>query len=785
MTNIHETAYPILPAEPSAAELKASFTPTTAEMRFVRRQSRQESTAVLIMVQLKLLQRLGYFPMLSDVPHIIIDHLRAAFRIRSLPRTRISRYDRSGTRARHQKLLRAYVDIRQLDAGAAQWLTMLASESAQTKVELPDIVNVLIEELIRRRYDSADVAFAGAVGELSVNGSSLGTGPQDLESYSAVSAVSVSPTTNTTYVYAGSVGSCLYVGLPTPSPPVYGGDDDDDDDDDSTPHYRNPTSTPSAPTPNFTSGDAPSSCTLYQQPLDPVSVTYALPQITSISQSSPVLIGSGGSFTVNGSNLSDASNISTPEWNGNNWGSVPTPGSSTESVTFSIPSTATMGNYNFTISNEWGTSNSKTFTVGAPAAHVTSLSPPTWTAGTTFPLIITGTGFGSQPTVTISAPGVTPTTPTTTTSNGMSITLPAVSVAMNTPNEFANVTVQPGYTGSSYICGNCNGGSPNGTDAATVQAVAPSPTINLLNGTTSTPIVGQQISLSVTAPTGLTITTQSWSFSRSADVVAGYNASTASGSVLPVSSTSTTQSTLNFYYIASQSETVTVAVTYDNGEPANATVAFNVQGPSNPNITNTLNSVNVWPAGVAVGGTATGPYLEFGNGGNSAGVTFTGSATLPTDNQGAFTWVQLITAYNASYCVGGCPPSSSLGSGLDSGYPYPFANEANAVDSPGIELVGSNSEEAASFQATMYLMWTPLAATQCNGTSNNPCAIPIPLGSITWGFSGDAINTLSTNAGVSGTTWVLNSCSKGTAGTFVGSTGSSGYPHWLTMFKNQ
>ena len=158
MPNIHETAYPILPAEPSAAELKASFTPTTAEMRFVRRQSRQESTAVLIMVQLKLLQRLGYFPMLSDVPHIIIDHLRAAFRIRSLPRTRISRYDRSGTRARHQKLLRAYVDIRQLDAGAAQWLTTLASASAQTKVELPDIVNVLIEELIRRRYELPPLA---------------------------------------------------------------------------------------------------------------------------------------------------------------------------------------------------------------------------------------------------------------------------------------------------------------------------------------------------------------------------------------------------------------------------------------------------------------------------------------------------------------------------------------------------------------------------------------------------------------------------------------------------
>ncbi|MBB5421684.1 hypothetical protein HDG42_007769 [Paraburkholderia sp. JPY171] len=56
-------------------------------IRFVRRQSRQEATAVLIMVQLKLLQRLGYFPMLSDVPPVIIDHIRTAMRARALPRT--------------------------------------------------------------------------------------------------------------------------------------------------------------------------------------------------------------------------------------------------------------------------------------------------------------------------------------------------------------------------------------------------------------------------------------------------------------------------------------------------------------------------------------------------------------------------------------------------------------------------------------------------------------------------------------------------------------------------
>ncbi|SPK72485.1 protein of unknown function [Cupriavidus taiwanensis] len=68
----HETAYPTLPAELTAAELEAAFTPTPAEIRFARSQSRRASTSVVILVQLKLLQRLGYFPMLTDVPPIVI-----------------------------------------------------------------------------------------------------------------------------------------------------------------------------------------------------------------------------------------------------------------------------------------------------------------------------------------------------------------------------------------------------------------------------------------------------------------------------------------------------------------------------------------------------------------------------------------------------------------------------------------------------------------------------------------------------------------------------------------
>ena len=158
MSTVHETIYPVLPAEPGAAELKAAFTPSTAEIRFVRRQSRQEATAVLIMVQLKLLQRLGYFPMLVDVPPVIIDHIRTAMRARALSRATIARYDVSGTRNRHQKLLRAWLEIRVLDAGETPWLTDLAAQEVRTKVELPDIINVLIEELVRRRYELPPLA---------------------------------------------------------------------------------------------------------------------------------------------------------------------------------------------------------------------------------------------------------------------------------------------------------------------------------------------------------------------------------------------------------------------------------------------------------------------------------------------------------------------------------------------------------------------------------------------------------------------------------------------------
>ncbi len=158
MQPIHDTAYPLLPAELGETELAAVFTPSAAEIRFVASQYRQAPTRALILTQLKLYQRLGYCPPVSGIPAAIVDHVCAVLRVRSLSRAVLARYDRSGSKSRHQKLLRDFVGIRATDAETQAWLTDVATHAARTKTELPDIINVLIEELIRHRYELPPLA---------------------------------------------------------------------------------------------------------------------------------------------------------------------------------------------------------------------------------------------------------------------------------------------------------------------------------------------------------------------------------------------------------------------------------------------------------------------------------------------------------------------------------------------------------------------------------------------------------------------------------------------------
>lgn len=89
---------------------------------------------------------------------------------------------------------------------------------------------------------------------------------------------------------------------------------------------------------------------------------------------------------------------------------------------------------------------------------------------------------------------------------------------------------------------------------------------------------------------------------------------------------------------------------------------------------------------------------------------------------------------------------------LDIGYPM---TGNSASDSPFTDLapfVGTVIGEAGrKFSAIMYLMWTPNADSACN---TGTCKIPVPLGNVSWWWSGDAINSLVPQS--NGTNWILS-----------------------------
>lgn len=153
MSRLEETAYPRLKTEFSPQELGAIYTPGPQEKVLIFGWYRQAPTRVCLLIQLKLLQRLGYFLPLAATPPAILEHVCRLAGLRVPAKVALQRYDQSGSKPRHQQRLRVHLGIQVLDAEGDQWLDEAAHQAATSKQELPDIINILIEELVRRRYE--------------------------------------------------------------------------------------------------------------------------------------------------------------------------------------------------------------------------------------------------------------------------------------------------------------------------------------------------------------------------------------------------------------------------------------------------------------------------------------------------------------------------------------------------------------------------------------------------------------------------------------------------------
>jgi hypothetical protein len=305
---------------------------------------------------------------------------------------------------------------------------------------------------------------------------------------------------------------------------------------------------------------------------------------------------------------------------------------------------------------------------------------------------------------------------------------------------------------------------------------------NVINGTQSV-YVGQEIALTtqqIVLPGNLYVSGYLWNVPGTA--VASFSASAAGGSVTGLP-TLTYNPGVTFYWVSSGGSPFTVTYSYcvSNGQCSpQSSATFSVAAPTGAGVTVSTDTMHVWPNYLAPN--LPGPVLlQFGNtqpNSTTQGITYSVSSTTspPAQNQGTYSWVQLISKYVVTYMTNAgsqtCQPDGFLGNPplvppdpnpeLDSKYPAYTGNAGEDSPPSPAEPWDPIGEADTTFAATTYLMWTPNPDSEC--TSGAACVIPVPLGSFNWGWSGDAINTMVSQS--NGTNWIL-SCGSNTQGNNV------------------
>lgn len=153
MVAINETAYPRFKYNATKPEIRAVYTPDDQEQRWMRARRVNPQLQQVYIVYLKCFQRLGYFPKFSNIPNSIIEHIAE-----SLDRKPVSAsYGETvpGTTLRRLKTaVRRRCHVKRFTLKAqGQWLREFAFDIARTKESVLDIVNALIEFLVKESYE--------------------------------------------------------------------------------------------------------------------------------------------------------------------------------------------------------------------------------------------------------------------------------------------------------------------------------------------------------------------------------------------------------------------------------------------------------------------------------------------------------------------------------------------------------------------------------------------------------------------------------------------------------
>ena len=131
----------------------ALYTPSAAEIAFVKKSSRTSQTRACMLTQLKCAQRLGHFISLSRIPRCIPQYIARFVGCRCTLKM-LGRYDDARARAAHIIKIKAYLNIKPADKNARSISFRAMEHAVYTKEDIVDILNVGVEELVRLRYGS-------------------------------------------------------------------------------------------------------------------------------------------------------------------------------------------------------------------------------------------------------------------------------------------------------------------------------------------------------------------------------------------------------------------------------------------------------------------------------------------------------------------------------------------------------------------------------------------------------------------------------------------------------
>lgn len=153
MPIIHETAYPRLKPNLTDKELEENFAPNVEELQLMQNntKSSSEMSQLGFMITLKCYQCLGRPINLDKVPKSIKNYITGCINI--INPTKLHDYKKSSTRKRHIKVIRNYLQINDDRAARRKCVKKVALNSASSKENLADIINDVIEELIKSCFE--------------------------------------------------------------------------------------------------------------------------------------------------------------------------------------------------------------------------------------------------------------------------------------------------------------------------------------------------------------------------------------------------------------------------------------------------------------------------------------------------------------------------------------------------------------------------------------------------------------------------------------------------------